>query len=529
MRNPHNLAQSRHNVYYIRFPIPASFHPTGKRTDLKMSLGTRCPRTALHVSHALMYLGQRIINMAAHCMMTYDEIRAVLKDYFTEALVKRKALFAEQGRLSATKRSDLLRTIQWADEAVASGDFTFAPDVSSFIALKQLDIKAGTPEYDMIQKEYAIVTRDYFKAVINHDLSYETYDLEPHVVSSISQNKSKFSNKTINDEYENYIAFATKAGGLKPKTVREARTHFKFVIEFLGVDASLDMSSEVANSVRHMLMNVPKYSRSRANLKKIPFDQLIALANDDPLKKNNLLSNASINKYFSNFNGLMNWAVSMKYAQENPFKGFILDADADQIIRNPFSEDEVERIMVEVLKEPQTEYRWGALIARYTGARPEEIAQLHAADVQQIKGIWCFKFNDDADDKNIKTKAGNRIVPIHPELIRLGLLDYQATVIEQKRVRLLYQLPHSAHNGYSRKLGRWFNESILPRLQIKKKGVVFYCMRHTAATEMLQADVPLETIRALIGHEQEGVTMNVYAKVYKPQQLLDAVKMIKVI
>ncbi len=47
MRHSRHISASRHNVFYFRFLLPSSLHPSGKRTHNKLSLNTRCPRTAL--------------------------------------------------------------------------------------------------------------------------------------------------------------------------------------------------------------------------------------------------------------------------------------------------------------------------------------------------------------------------------------------------------------------------------------------------------------------------------------------------
>ena len=41
----------------------------------------------------------------------------------------------------------------------------------------------------------------------------------------------------------------------------------------------------------------------------------------------------------------------------------------------------------------------------------------------------------------------------------------------------------------------------------------FHASRHTAATLLLEAGVPLEVESAILGHSSIGVTANIYAKV----------------
>lgn len=67
---------------------------------------------------------------------------------------------------------------------------------------------------------------------------------------------------------------------------------------------------------------------------------------------------------------------------------------------------------------------WVPLIAAYTGARREEIAQLYIADIRQHEtGQWFIRIIDDRPDKSLKTDSSRRDVPIHSDLIKLGILE----------------------------------------------------------------------------------------------------------
>lgn len=66
---------------------------------------------------------------------------------------------------------------------------------------------------------------------------------------------------------------------------------------------------------------------------------------------------------------------------------------------------------------------WIPLMAAYTGARREELAQLYIEDVHQHEGgSWFIRIIDDRPDKSVKTDSSRREIPIHPDLIALGLL-----------------------------------------------------------------------------------------------------------
>lgn len=67
---------------------------------------------------------------------------------------------------------------------------------------------------------------------------------------------------------------------------------------------------------------------------------------------------------------------------------------------------------------------WLPLIAAYTGARREEIAQLYEDDVRQdANGCWFIRITDSYPDQSVKTDSSRRDIPLHEDLIALGVLD----------------------------------------------------------------------------------------------------------
>lgn len=62
---------------------------------------------------------------------------------------------------------------------------------------------------------------------------------------------------------------------------------------------------------------------------------------------------------------------------------------------------------------------WVPLLGLYTGARINELAQLFLVDFQAQGDVQVISINDDGEGKRLKTKASKRLVPIHPELVRL--------------------------------------------------------------------------------------------------------------
>src|SRR3546814_20548043 len=68
---------------------------------------------------------------------------------------------------------------------------------------------------------------------------------------------------------------------------------------------------------------------------------------------------------------------------------------------------------------------WCPLLAVFTGMRREEICQLKATDFDEHGGIWFVRVQA-TEGRSLKTPAAERDIPIHEELIRIGLRTFGA-------------------------------------------------------------------------------------------------------
>ena len=127
------------------------------------------------------------------------------------------------------------------------------------------------------------------------------------------------------------------------------------------------------------------------------------------------------------------------------------------------------------------------MVGLYSGMRQGEICQLYVDDIQQYDDIWCFNVND-SGDKRVKNLASKRIVPVHPNLIKIGFLDYVEGMRSSEQPRLWMNLTWMDIHGYSNSFGKWyqrFNRRYVSKDPLK----VFHSMRHTVADTLKQAGV----------------------------------------
>lgn len=153
---------------------------------------------------------------------------------------------------------------------------------------------------------------------------------------------------------------------------------------------------------------------------------------------------------------------------------------------------------------------WLPLLALYTGARIEELAQLHLTDIYRAQGMPVIDIND-LDDKHLKTEAAERKLPIHPTLIELGFLDYHQDVKKTfpNAKRLFPYLPHTKHSRLSDRASKAFGR-YLDAIQMPGRSKVFHSFRDTVNNELTDGGVSLELRCVAVGHDINHVNINRY-------------------
>lgn len=156
----------------------------------------------------------------------------------------------------------------------------------------------------------------------------------------------------------------------------------------------------------------------------------------------------------------------------------------------------------------------------YSGARPEEIAGLQLADIQQDATLgWYFDItdlneNDDVDlfddeepskddeaheKRRLKNHASRRRIPIAKELLALGLLRYVAWVRDQKSTVLFPTLRHDFHGKLGGAFSKWFGR-YKRDLGFTSQKKVLYSLRHNMKDFLEAAKVPTKYLKRILGH-----------------------------
>ncbi|WP_410052771.1 DUF6538 domain-containing protein [Bradyrhizobium sp. SZCCHNPS2010] len=132
--------------------------------------------------------------------------------------------------------------------------------------------------------------------------------------------------------------------------------------------------------------------------------------------------------YVASLKAMCEWAVNERRLKENPVlrvrvkvpkdtgKRGYTDAEALKILRAS-----LQPMSARTGPKHRAARRWIPMLCAYTGARVGEMAQMRKQDVRKVEGVWTLRVTPEAG--TVKTNQA-RDVPIHPEVIRQGFLDF---------------------------------------------------------------------------------------------------------
>jgi integrase len=158
---------------------------------------------------------------------------------------------------------------------------------------------------------------------------------------------------------------------------------------------------------------------------------------------------------------------------------------------------------------------WLPLMALFTGARLNELAPLTAADVITDAATDIVSINikeDQQQGRRLKTTRSARMVPIHPELTRIGFLPFVDWIrLAGRDARLFPLLTCGPKGGFGEAWSKWFGR-YKRGLGITNTASVFHSFRHGFKDAARAARVSEDLHDALTGHTGSSVGRTYGAK-----------------
>lgn len=170
---------------------------------------------------------------------------------------------------------------------------------------------------------------------------------------------------------------------------------------------------------------------------------------------------------------------------------------------------------------------WVPMIAALSGARREEIAGLKATDITEAEGMPVLRIAENAN-RGLKTLASTRTLPLHPQLIEMGLIAHARQQIASKgpEADLFPDLrPAKAGGKFGDKIDYRFRLLVQDRLDGNPEGKVFHSLRHYVTTQLGRMPGVTEQVRKdILGHVGDDVTSERYSERAPLEAMFEAIR-----
>ncbi|MER2193335.1 tyrosine-type recombinase/integrase [Methylobacterium brachiatum] len=122
---------------------------------------------------------------------------------------------------------------------------------------------------------------------------------------------------------------------------------------------------------------------------------------------------------------LYSFAIGKKLLAKNPADGIQIEVKKRAgERRRPYTNDDIARLLKHAEGETAAYRRWLPILLATTGARVGELAQLSADRVRIEDGVHVLRIEPATGGGSLKNEASERTIPMHPELISSGFLDF---------------------------------------------------------------------------------------------------------
>jgi len=223
------------------------------------------------------------------------------------------------------------------------------------------------------------------------------------------------------------------------------------------------------------------------------------------------------NQHLARLASMWGWALQEEFLDRNPAAGLKVSApETDpRHARRPLTIDQLKKVynvpLYRGCQDDQNGYSkpgpkvvrrgrfWVPLICTFAGLRMGEACQLGVDDVTTEHGVDVIRVRPDAEaGTRLKTEYALREVPIHAELIKLGLLDHVAAMRDRGEVRLFPELPRDRRGSYAGHFQRWANR-FLENCGAKGDRQSFHSLRHSFTDSLRRAGATGELIDGMLG------------------------------
>jgi integrase len=531
--------------------VPSALQQSIGKKIVSISLHTRDQFTAVSLVRSIIPLQQRLGLM---CMSSIDDQKDEYEKFTSsvhQIFVKSAAEFIPANIEELNKlRKDTSTLSRWLGEGSLTKDGSFSGGgyFKNIDELLQTYLKMTTPQIDWTPFELNNEERERFYRdlipIVQHYMKdiqsrLDSVEIPIELPSFLNSSSSVIpplsaqppaqplaqppaqppvqSKQKISERLPSFVNWKksnkTNMNKDSINAYSEAVNDLIFILGDLRID---EYNFDSAQHFKDVLKQLPPHRSKGKVYKSKTLDELLNMNIDK------VFSNTTIGRKLDKLRSIFKWLVQTGELTLNPFD--LVKEKSNKQSWSKYSEDDLASIFTSDLYKPDSSYYkkrttragmwWLPLLMLYTGARPGELNQLNVADVKEQDGIFYFDLKD-GDEKQLKSSAAKRLVPIHSQLLSLGFMDYVDELKAIGHDRVLYSFSLNPKLKPSKLLTSWYTEryrsKYLPE-NFKADKKALYSFRSTHITNAINKGARLEVVQSYVGHEPEqfGATKYYY-------------------
>lgn len=558
-------------IYYYRRRLPKALRDKGWRSEIRVCLRTAYKNIAINIALYLdlatkIVLGRwmmansnnpayqnsqtaqldaflksevdRILSQGQKQPLDYTEIESRLNAYLVQYLeassrsfcfplaVEDKSIAHENlspDKIWERTAADILRDMNsgnnyedYCEDAVITG---LNENIINENEISQANIEIFVKQFMVMQiKLYKILA-----ARFNGDFGLEKSLVRNEQVIVTKQSLPQEQREIhVSDLIDKYISTQIADGSWSNRTIVDHKNRITPLLDIIGNVNIVHVSRENIRKLRDTLKKLPPRWKEKLLKYKCNLDELIVKT-----EGHQTLSIRSVNTIIEAISSMFAWAMNEGLMDKNPARGLSLaDPQPDIDKKQPLSREDIKNIFFDGdynesnFKNPA--YYWCPLIGLYTGMRLEEICQLHCEDIIKDADLYIIDIKEESsdglNDKELKNKNSRRMIPIHPYLISLGLINYRDSILKSGSVRLFPLLNKTDKSQkYGKQVGKQF------KALLKKKNIAdgksFHSLRHSFSNFFKKLNLHTDMFRQVFGHGIEHLAGKRYGSRFTPQQI----------
>lgn len=375
-------------------------------------------------------------------------------------------------------------------------------DLSGFFSKREFNISLKTSNPDIARARYYKQMLEIEKQINKARHTVLVNELENPMTLAAAEAAPK-----LRDAFEKYKAAHEKLS----KSIYKEQRHINYFIEYAGNISLNDIKRRTIAEWRNLLTNFPERAGAKKEFQKLSFLEII---NKNKKLRQKTICNNTINKYLSSLSNFFRWAIHNCYMDNNNPVYNLFNQKQPETEREIYTRQDIHKLFsyLQRYRGTEEEYLWWIpRISMYSGARQKEICQLLCSDIIKRQGVWCFSINQNNDRrKSVKNRNSQRLIPIHDQLLKDGILQYRQQRQKKNNDKLFAINPKFGPDKrwtYALNYGRLYKTD-LEKAGIKRPLLDFHSWRHTFITELRNRGVYSKEIPFIVGHKEQTMTDN---------------------